>query len=49
MMCDATTPCPVTEAEEVSEKFEANNSISGGSVTVCCLNDTWREDRAHSE
>ena len=39
-MSDPTTPFPVTQPEEVSQKFEANNSISGGSVTVCCLNDT---------
>ena len=40
LMSDPTTPFPVTQPEEVSQKFEANNSISGGSVTVCCLNDT---------
>ena len=49
LMSDPTTPFPVTQPEEVSQKFGANNSISGGSVTVCCLNDTWREGRAHSE
>ena len=42
-MSDPTTPFPVTQPEEVSQKFGANNSISGGSVTVCCLDDTRGE------